>query len=228
MIFIRIVITFMFLNEVHIMLELLMCTQEKYISRKHLMLIYKLTLGIFILMIMKWTGLLLVLLFSLDVINENTQKKRSKSIRFYGYKIFKFIINQVSSGIRVSDAIVNMYKVVHPSPLRKALIDVAAHYSQTSDLSGALDHLKKKFKGLEVDTLCLAIEQGIQTGANEETLHKMENLLFKRYMYQIKSDTKLKRKRGVIAVMFLASIIILMVVVPVSIDMFNALNQIFY
>ncbi|MBN2794849.1 MAG: type II secretion system F family protein [Clostridia bacterium] len=228
MIFIRTIILFFILKEVQIFLELLMCTEEKSLSRKQLIILYKLTLGIVIVMIMKWTGLAVILLYNLDLYNQNTQKKRAKSIRFYGYKIFKFIINQISSGIRVSDAILNMYKVVHPSPLRNALIDVAAHYSQTSDLKSALDHLKKKFKGLEVDTLCLAIEQGIQTGSNEDTLHKMENLLFKRYMFQIKSDTKLKRKRGVIAVMFLAAIIVLMIVVPVSIDMFNAFNQIFY
>jgi len=148
-------------------------------------------------------------------------------IEFYGYKIFKFLINQISSGILISDAIKSMYRVVDEKNLRKTLIDVSAYYAKTSDLAVSLDILKERYKGMEVDSLCMAIEHGMYTGTNYETLKKMEQLLFKRYINQIKLETKWRKKRSIISVLLLCSIMIFMIAIPVVIDMMEAFNQIF-
>lgn len=154
-------------------------------------------------------------------------KKRKRLIEFYGYKIFKFLMNQVSSGILVSDAIKSMYRVVDDKYLRRRLIEVSAYYSKTTNLHEALAMLKSTYAGVEVDTLCMAIEQGIYTGANYETLKKMEQLLFKRYIYQIKLETKWRRKRSILSVLLLCMILVLMISIPVMLDMMDAFNQIF-
>ncbi len=120
-----------------------------------------------------------------------------------------------------------MYRIVDDNSLKNCLIEVAAYYSKTTDLTASLLILKTKYKSLEVDTLCMAIEQGIYTGANYETLKKMESLLFKRYINQIKLETKWRKKRSILSVLLLCSIMILMIAIPVIIDMSNAFNQIF-
>lgn len=155
-------------------------------------------------------------------------KKRQRLIEFYGYKIFKFLMNQISSGILISDALQSIYRIVDEKHLRKTLIEVSAYYSKTTNLHDALNILKKSYKGLEVDTLCMAIEQGIYTGANYETLKKMEQLLFKRYIYQIKLETKWRKKRSILSVLLLCSILVLMISIPVFLDMIKAFNQIFF
>lgn len=216
------------MREVNLYLDYKMCFDGDYKTKSNLYSWIYFLMILFLIIALKFTGLIALVMFGLYKINQQSKKNKNRSLRFYGYKIFKFLINQISSGIRVSDAIMTMHMVVSPSPLKNTLIDVAAHYGQTADLQGALYHLKKTFKGLEVDTLCMAIEQGIKTGANESTLLKMENLLFKRYIFQIKSDTVLKRKRAILSVLFLGLIIILMILVPVAIDMLHAFNQIFF
>ena len=165
-----------------------------------------------------------VYLFSSD---KMVKKNKQRVIEFNGYKIFKFLLNQVSSGISVSDGIKSMYRIVDDNSLKNCLIEVAAYYSKTTDLTASLLILKTKYKSLEVDTLCMAIEQGIYTGANYETLKKMESLLFKRYINQIKLETKWRKKRSILSVLLLCSIMILMIAIPVIIDMSNAFNQIF-
>jgi len=154
-------------------------------------------------------------------------QRHKNMIEFYGYKIFKFLINQISSGILISDAIKSMYRVVDEKNLRKTLIDVSAYYAKTSDLAVSLNILKERYKGMEVDSLCMAIEHGMYTGTNYETLRKMEQLLFKRYINQIKLETKWRKKRSIISVLLLCSIMIFMIAIPVVIDMMEAFNQIF-
>lgn len=174
-------------------------------------------------------ALLLIVLYGLfhQLYIKYKKKKEQSLIEYYGYKIFKFLINQVSSGILISDAIKSMYRIVDEKNLKKTLIEVSAYYSKTTDLSASLEILKNKYKGIEVDTLCMAIEHGIYTGANYETLRKMEQLLFKRYINQIKLETRWRKKRSILSVLLLCSIMILMIAIPVVMDMLEAFNQIF-
>lgn len=153
--------------------------------------------------------------------------ERNRVIEFNGYKIFKFLLNQISSGILVTDAIKSMYMIVNDNRLRRCLIDVSAYYTQTTDIVKSLNIIKEQYRGVEVDTLCIAIQQGIYTGKNYETMERMESLLFKKYIYHIKRETNAKRSNSFLAVLLLCLIIILMISIPIVIDIFNAFNQIF-
>lgn len=153
--------------------------------------------------------------------------ERNRIIEFNGYKIFKFLLNQISSGILVTDAIKSMYMIVNDSKLKSCLIDVSAYYIQTTDIIKSLDILKEQYRGIEVDTLCIAIQQGVFTGKNCETMNRMEALLFKKYIYHIKRETDAKRHKSFLAVLILCLIIILMISIPIIIDILNAFNQIF-
>ena len=127
----------------------------------------------------------------------------------------------------MSDAIKSMYRIVEDPELKQCLIDVSAYYSKTTDLTKSLEILKEQYKSMEVDTLCIAIEQGIYTGTNYETLKRMEALLFKRYIYQIKLETKWRKKKSILSVLLLCTVMILMIAIPVVMDMMKAFNQIF-
>ncbi len=153
--------------------------------------------------------------------------EKKGAIKYYGYKIFKFIINQLSSGITVREAIISMYLVVDNKSLRKSLVDVGAYYSKTNDIKRALDILKEDYYSLEVDTLSMAIKEAVNTGSNYETLNKVEEMLFKKYINQINLETEYRRKRSVFAVLLFSLIIVCMVSIPVLFDLRNALNSIF-
>ncbi len=153
--------------------------------------------------------------------------EKKSAIKYYGYKIFKFIINQLSSGITVREAIISMYLVVDNRRLKTALIDVGAYYSKTNDIQSALDILKNDYDSLEVDTLSMAIKEAVNTGSNYDTLHRVEEMLFKKYINQISLETSYRKKKSIFAVFIFSLVIILMVSIPVIFDLNNALSSIF-
>lgn len=191
-------------------------------------IVYVLCLCLLIYNLFYGLNLILFLWVRKKIANKLLEKKRKRMIGYYGYKIFKFLMNQTSSGIKVSDALQGLYRIVKDKDLRRHLIEVSACYGQTANLHESLNHLKFTYKGVEVDTLCVAIEQGIDTGSNYETLVKMEGLLFKKYLYQIKQDSVLRKKRGLLAALYLCIIVVLMVGIPILMDMVSAFNKIFY
>lgn len=170
--------------------------------------------------------------FILLVVNHSIHTKSKTKIRKEvfsrnAHKIFKFMLNQVSAGVRMSDALMKLYIVVNDKHLKECLIDLSAYYSQTSDLNTSLNILRRDYKGSEVDAFCVAVEHGIFMGSNYNTLKNLEELLFSKYIYQIKHETKLKKKRSLLSGIFLCSSIVLMIIVPIIIDMFRALEAVF-
>lgn len=174
-------------------------------------------------------GFILILVATVTYLfyKRHQKSNKAKMIKFYGYKIFKFLLNQVTSGIKINDAIKSMYKVVDDKSLRKCLLEVAAYHSKTNDIEYALGILKTSYKGMAVDTLCMAIEQGIYTGTNFETLKKIEELLFKTYINEINLETQGRKKQSIVSVLMLCTVVVLMIAIPVFIDIVDAFNQIF-
>lgn len=185
----------------------------------------------FALLFIKYYILTLLILLVLFIYNffhkKSTIKRKNKVLNFYGYKIFKFLINQISSGILVTDAIQSMYMIVSDDALRGCLVDLSATYSQTNNLNQALQVLRSSYKGDEVDAICIAIEQAIYSGSNPETLEKMEALLFKKYIYFIRNETKLRKRRSILSVFYFCMVIILLISIPMFMDIIKAYNQIF-
>jgi len=212
--------------------ELLKCIEyhRVVIKKNHKVQLIQTVIAIMVACLIHWvlglTVYFFIVIYRRWLIRYNVKKKR-QIIEFNGYKIFKFLLNQISSGILVSDAIKSMYRIVEDLQLRQCLIDVSAYYSKTTDLTESLNILKEQYKSMEVDTLCIAIEQGIYTGTNYETLKRMEALLFKRYIYQIKLETKWRKKKSILSVLLLCMVMILMIAIPVVMDMMKAFNQIF-
>lgn len=160
-------------------------------------------------------------------IKRRKKERKNKAIKFYGYKIFKFLINQISSGILIGDAIQGIHRIVLDSHLKKTLIHMAALYHQTNDIQLALKALEQEYKGEEVNALCSVLYQGLQSGTHSDTLEKMENLLFKKYLFFIKYETKLRKRRSILSVLLYCVIIVLMVSIPMILDMLDALDKIF-
>lgn len=165
----------------------------------------------------------------IPVINYRRYQKNynQRIIKLYGYKIFKFIINQVSSGIKIGDAIQGLHHIVMEPKLKETLIHMAAIYHQTNEINLALDTLRKSYDGEEVESLCTALQQGLQSGTQAEMLEKMESMLFKKYLFFIKYETQLRKRRSVLAVLAYCIVIVLMISIPMVLDMFDALDEIF-
>lgn len=157
------------------------------------------------------------------------RRKRNLEVKLqkYGYKIYKYLHNQISSGIKVTDAIKTVYQVIEDRGLKKVLLRLSAKYELTLDIDGALEEFISVYNSQEGESFCIAIKQGILTGDNQDLLARQEDIMFKKYFNQIQAETDNMKTRGVFAAIVFTAIIVMMVIIPFFFDAANALEKMF-
>ena len=155
------------------------------------------------------------------------KRKINLKLQKYIYKIYKYLHNQVSSGIKVTDAVKSVYEVIEDRNLRNMLLRLAARYELTLDIDTALEEFKSGFSVHEAETLCVALKQGIETGDNQELLARQEDVMFKKYFNYIQAETDSCKTRSMMAAMMFTAIVVILIVVPLFNDASEALGRIF-
>lgn len=153
-------------------------------------------------------------------------KRRNLEFEKNGYRIYKYLYNQTSSGVRVTDAIKNMYQIVNEKSLKDSLMRFAARYIQTMNIDYALEILREEYSCFEMESFCGAIKQGVETGNNDDLLKKQEQTMFNKYFMSIQKSTDLYKWKCTFIVLIQCLILILMVGIPLIMDLERALNQI--
>lgn len=170
------------------------------------------------------TGLVFV------VIELNFSKKEreiNRSLQRYVYKIYKYLNNQISSGLKVTDAIKNIYEVIDDKRLKRVLIRMAGRYELTTDIDAALDEFRSVYDTHEAESFCVAIKQGIVTGDNSELLSRQEEVMFKKYFNYVQEETDSYKTKSLIAAIVFISIIVIMVLIPMFFETTGAMGKIF-
>lgn len=134
-----------------------------------------------------------LVLFALFIVNTWIARKiktRQDAFKKALYKIYHFLDMQISSGIKVTDAIKGITESVQDRKVRPALLRFIAAYELTLDLDGAIDELRQEFPGPECDMLTAHLQQCLQTGQAGRSLRRMEELMFTRYFNLLQEDTR--------------------------------------
>ncbi|MGB3365887.1 MAG: hypothetical protein WBA54_00210 [Acidaminobacteraceae bacterium] len=155
------------------------------------------------------------------------KSKRHLSFQKNTYKIYTFIYNQLSSGVRPHDCVMGLYDVIEDKYFKRTLINMSAIYSQTSDIDLSLEEIVRVYPGIDAIMLCSAIKQGVKIGSNMETVERQEKLAFNKYFVYIKSETEKIRFKGFLSISLFAFIIILLISVPLLYEMKEATSKIF-
>lgn len=171
--------------------------------------------------------LLLLSNIMIEMVVASRRKKLNLKFQKYVYKIYKYLHNQVSSGVKVTDAIKTVYEVIDDADLRRILIRLAARYELTLDIDAALDEFRSSFALQEAETLCIALKQGVMTGDNRELLERQEDVMFKKYFNYIQAETDSCRFKSMLAAVMFSAIIVIMVAVPLLRDVADAVGNIF-
>lgn len=155
--------------------------------------------------------------------------RRRINLRFqkYIYKIYKYLHNQISSGVKPTDAVRCVYEVTEDRELRDILVRLAARYELTLDIDTALNEFRSNFDVHEAETLCIAIKQGIETGDNKELLAKQEDMMFKKYFNYVQAETDSCKNRSVAAATVFVAIVAMMIIVPMLHEVNQAIGNIF-
>jgi len=163
----------------------------------------------------------------IEMVVTNGRRKVNLKFQRYIYKIYKYLHNQISSGVKVTDAIRTVYDVIEDRELKEILIKMAARYELTLDVDAALEEFRSNFDVHEAQTLCIALKQGIETGDNQELLAKQEDMMFKKYFNYIQAETDSCRNRSLAAASVFTAIVVILIVVPMLNDVGEAVGKIF-
>ena len=142
-------------------------------------------------------------------------------------RVIEYLNNQISAGVSIPDAIKSVYMVSCDGKIRNALLDLSAIYASTNNIDLALEEFRSNFDIEEVDSLCVALKQGMETGETKKLLSRQEKIMFKQYFTYVQSETERCKVLGAIVISMLAFIVITMIVVPMFMDLNNALSSIF-
>lgn len=155
--------------------------------------------------------------------------RRKINLRFqkYIYKIYKYLHNQISSGVKPTDAVRTVYEVIDDRELRGIMVRLAARYELTMDIDNALKEFRSNFDAHEAETLCIALKQGIDTGDNKELLARQEDVMFKKYFNYIQAETDSCRNRCVGAAAVYVAIVVVMIIIPMVSEIGQAVGKIF-
>ena len=154
-------------------------------------------------------------------------RRVAKQLEQSVYRIYKYLHNQVSAGVKNTDAIKSVYEVIDDKELKDILTRFTARYELTLDIDESLKYFCSYFNTLESETLAVAIKQGVDTGNNKDILMRQEEVMFNKYLNYIQLETENAKKKAAWSMVFFMIIIIIMIAVPMAQDMQDALNQIF-
>jgi hypothetical protein len=177
--------------------------------------------------VLKPAALSMLFPVAVEIVTAGNKRKVDRMYQKNTYKIYKYLHNQVSAGIKVTDAIRTVYEVVGDNVLKEALILLVAEFELTNDIDAALDEFRMRFNTPDSETLCIALKQGILTGDNSELLARQEDLMFRRYFNYIQAETdSCKTKNTLVAALF-SLIVVIMITVPLLKDAGDAAGSIF-
>ena len=155
------------------------------------------------------------------------KKKAASVFQKNAYKLYKYILNQSSAGVRPGEAMKKMYEVVSEKKLRQSLMEACAKYSVTMDNDILSDEILKNIDTPEAKSFAMTIRDGLFESHDPDLMERLEQLMFNRYFAYIQRETDNVKTRCLITVVLLCSVIVVMVLIPTFLDVLNALNSIF-
>lgn len=150
----------------------------------------------------------------------------NKKFQRHIYKLYKYLHNQISSGVTITEAIKTVYKIIDDKDIQMSLIRMAATYELTNDINIATEEITVEYDNQEAETLAVAIKQGITTG-DDNLLEQQEELMFSKYMNYIQAETDRRVYVCLAAALAFAFIIVVMVSMPMIMQAITGIEEIF-
>lgn len=155
------------------------------------------------------------------------KKQRNMAFNRNAYRLYKFLHNQISAGVQPKESMMSLYKIVKEPFLRERLQALGSMYAQTLDFDVSFEEISKYYDGSDVNSLRIAIIQGIDLGNNLNTLKKQEALMFSKYMNYLQLETNRQKARTFVVVTIYCMIIIFMIGLPLMMELSEAIDMIF-
>jgi Flp pilus assembly protein TadB len=153
-------------------------------------------------------------------------EKRKKAFIINAYKLYYFLHSQISSGIKVTDAIKGLHEIADDPLIYNTFVKFVAQYELTLNIESSLKILRDSFSGYDCEMLCVSIEQCVNTGMAGKTLLKMEQIMFGKYFFYLQKDTEKYRTKLLISGLFAIVPVLMLFLMPMLFDAIQGFGQI--
>ena len=151
-------------------------------------------------------------------------QQRKQAFIINAYKLYYFLHSQISSGIKVTDAIKGIYEIADHPLIQKTFIQFVAQYELTLNMEESLKILRRSFPGYDCDMLCASILQCVNTGMAGKTLLKMEQMMFSKYFFYLQKDTEKFKVKLIVSGVFAIIPLVMIFLLPMIFDSYSAFN----
>lgn len=170
---------------------------------------------------------LLTGLFVIDLIIFIEKRNRTNEILNDLPDVIDSLKIQILSGIPLTSAIMELYKIPKNKSFKRLLELLAARYSITRDMSLAVNEFRKHFDMVEIEGFCLTLEQNEQTGSSLGLLENQSQILQANYIFKIQRDTKKKEYIVIFCMILILVNIASIILYPIISQINQSLNTIF-
>jgi len=156
-------------------------------------------------------------------------KKKALNLAFSSnsYKLYKYMFNQIDAGVLPKDALISLHEVVEDKQLKEILYKACGAYQFTLNPRSASGYIKKYIKTQEAQSFAMFIEDIAFEGCDRGITKRLEQLMFNRYFTYIQRKTEQVKTKSMITVITFCSIIVIMILIPMYMDVQDALTSIF-
>ena len=130
--------------------------------------------------------------FVLDVIILVEKSNRKNRILSDLPDVIDSLNVQVSSGLPLTASIQELYKIPKDKEFSRLLELLSANYSITKDMQKSVDEFRRYFDMVEIEGLCLTLEQNEITGSSLRLLENQSQVLQANYFLKIQREKKKK------------------------------------
>ena len=161
-----------------------------------------------------------------NILEAMEKKRKRRDIGKHIYRIYRFLSNQMSSGIKPHDALKSAFNIPEEGELRECLVDLSAKLELTNDLETAFASFRTRYASAEAESLYLCLKQGIETGMAGDLLEKLEEYYFSKYLGQMQAETENSGYRALAAAVLFSLTLCALLVIPLLMEAGHAVSAI--
>lgn len=155
-----------------------------------------------------------------------TPKSRKETAK-YIYYLYKFLIQQITAGVRTQDALSNMYIIVEDQNIREVLRKFSAAYQSTYDFSNSKKIIEHCFSHEDAVHFGNIVDEGIKTGDMLTALSRQEKLIFNKYIGYIEENSYVMRIKLTALIVINCFVMSLWIALPIILDFVEAAKGMF-
>ncbi len=158
---------------------------------------------------------------------KKTKKKVVKAGSVEYYRLYKYMYMQQMVGITPFETLRRLYLITEHATLRSLLYDMSVAITHSNEVETGVAMLKERLRGEDSLLFISIVENSIKTGFAGTSMRQLDELLFQKYLVDIRRRVKKGKRRYFRAAFLFCTAVFLAIMIPVVHQMMRSIDMIF-